>query len=210
MKSTKDKILDVAHELFTKHGIAKVSLRKIAAAIGISHSNLIYHFKTKNEVIIQLHERILAAAIEENQKLQLTENSILNLMESTYTGFKILYDYRFFMMDLNFIMRENEILHKRFVEIESLRYQMYETVIDKMIENGLMRKAEFEKEYNLLIQTIRIFSDFWLASSEIYDTETPNIIIKNHVRLLLNLFYPYLTESGKLQFSKAHIFFVEL
>lgn len=203
MKSTKEKILNNAHELFNNQGVANVSLRKIASAIGISHSNLIYHFKTKNDVINALHERILTAAIEENQKLKQQKNTILNLMQSTLIGFRVLYDYRFFMLDLNYIIRINEPLKQQFQAIEQVRHQMYADWILASINNNLMRQAEFPNEYENLIKNIRIFSDYWLASAEIYNSEIPEEMIKKYVRLFLNLFYPYLTDRGKIMYQEA-------
>jgi AcrR family transcriptional regulator len=62
MKKTKESLLKVAQRLFTKQGVAEVSLRSIAAEAGISHSNLIYHYPTKNDLIIALHNELLANA----------------------------------------------------------------------------------------------------------------------------------------------------
>jgi AcrR family transcriptional regulator len=59
MKKTKESLLKVAQRLFTKQGVAEVSLRSIAAEAGISHSNLIYHYPTKNDLIICASQRAI-------------------------------------------------------------------------------------------------------------------------------------------------------
>ncbi|MEN0048812.1 MAG: TetR/AcrR family transcriptional regulator [Bacteroidota bacterium] len=200
MKKTKEKILSTAHRLFNEQGVANVSLRKIAEEMGISHSNLIYHFKSKNEIIEQLHLQILAAAQAGNQQFREQKSSLLKLRNTIGSGFQVLYEYRFFMLDLNYILRENEQLHAFFLEVEALRAKIYQDAIEEFISNGLMRAAIYPKEYEQLIERIRIFSDFWIASSEIYNTEQPTVIIEKHVQLFMSLFFPYLTEEGRAQY----------
>ncbi|MEO1214429.1 MAG: TetR/AcrR family transcriptional regulator [Bacteroidota bacterium] len=202
MKKTPGKILDTAHQLFNQEGIAAVSLRQIAAAMKISHGNLIYHFKSKQEIIKGLHGRILEAALEENQKLKAQKMSIWTLIHMARSGFKTLYEYRFFMIDLNLIMRENEQLHKEFLGIEMLRAHMYQEAIADAIKDGIMREAEYSGEYDQFIKRIRIFSDFWISSSEIYNSGDVEQIIEEHVQLFMNMFYPYLTEKGKISYTE--------
>ena len=203
MKKTKEKILDTAHLLFNQYGITQVSLRKIAAEMGISHGNLIYHFKTKNDIIEQLHERILQAALAQNKTFKKQENPIIGLFQTTEAGFRILYDYRFFMIDLNYVMRENSKLHQTFKSIEAVRAKMYQEAIDEAIEKGLMRIAEFPEEYQQLIERIRVFSDFWVSSAEIYDTGTYEVIIQKYTKLFMSMFYPYLTNNGKIAYQAS-------
>ena len=123
-------------------------------------------------------------------------------MEMARSGFKTLFAYRFFMIDLNLIIRENEQLHKEFLEIEKLRAHMYQEAISDAIEEGIMRKEEYAGEYEQFIKRIRIFSDFWISSSEIYNSGEIEEIIEEHVQLFMNMFYPYLTEKGKSSYRK--------
>ena len=118
MKKTREKILEVARNLFNEHGVADISLRRIAKEMGISHSNLIYHFKTKNDIIFQLHSDILNSAKVENEKLQVEEDRIAGLWKTTLVGFGILYEYRFFLLDLSYILKEHRALHDFFLEVE--------------------------------------------------------------------------------------------
>ncbi|MGB0863866.1 MAG: TetR/AcrR family transcriptional regulator [Saprospiraceae bacterium] len=197
MKKTKEKILDTAHQLFNEYGVADVSLRKIAATMNISHGNLIYHFKTKNDILEQLHERILIAALEENKRFKIEENPIIGLWQTAFSGFRILYDYRFFMIDLNYIMRENPALHERFKSLETVRAEMYQEAIDRAIQKGLMRQPEYSNEYIQLIERVRIFSDFWISSSAIYYSGNGDKTIEHHASLFQSMFFPYLTIEGK-------------
>jgi len=197
MKKIKEIILKKSLELFNKFGVAEVSIRQISSEIGISHSNLIYHFKTKQDIIISLHGQLLNSALELNNKSKSNDNFIDGLLETTEIGFQILHDYRFLMIEINHIMRENEKLKQIFLEVEKIRASMYKEAIQNAISQGFMREEVYDNEYDNFIEHIKIFSDFWISSSEIYDTGDHAAIIKKYSNLFVTLFYPYLTEEGR-------------
>ena len=197
MKKTKEKILDTAHKLFNKQGVPTVSIRQIAKEAQISHGNLIYHYRDKEEITAALNQRLLDEAKRLNTGIDRENFDIRSLYQVTLSGFNVVYEYRFFLIDLNYIMKSDKQLHKTFLEVEKLRAQMYAEVIQLSIDKGLMRKAEFSSEYPDLIKRIRIFSDHWVASSLIYDKQKKSELIQNYARLFMGFFYPYLTGNGK-------------
>src|SRR5829696_3533548 len=48
---TREKIQDVALELFGEQGYDKTSLREIAERLGVTKAALYYHFKSKEEIV---------------------------------------------------------------------------------------------------------------------------------------------------------------
>ena len=56
--STRDKILDVALELFTDQGFDGTSMRQIAERLHISKPAIYYHFASKEEILMALHMRL--------------------------------------------------------------------------------------------------------------------------------------------------------
>lgn len=55
---TRERILDVALELFTDQGYDKTSLREIAERLGITKAALYYHFERKDDMLLALHLRL--------------------------------------------------------------------------------------------------------------------------------------------------------
>jgi AcrR family transcriptional regulator len=55
--SIRDKILDVAAELIIEEGFKKLSMRKIAARLGVTATNLYYYFANKDEINIMIRVR---------------------------------------------------------------------------------------------------------------------------------------------------------
>ncbi|MGO9179852.1 MAG: TetR/AcrR family transcriptional regulator [Candidatus Limnocylindrales bacterium] len=56
--STRERILDIALELFTEHGYEKTSLRQIAESLGYSKAAIYYHFPSKEDILMALHMRL--------------------------------------------------------------------------------------------------------------------------------------------------------
>ena len=54
----RDRILDVARELFNEQGYDKTSLRQIAEPLGFTQAAIYYHFAAKQDILIALHLRL--------------------------------------------------------------------------------------------------------------------------------------------------------
>jgi AcrR family transcriptional regulator len=57
-KSTRERILDVALDLFIDKGFDKTSLREIAEQLGVTKAALYYHFASKEDILMALHMRL--------------------------------------------------------------------------------------------------------------------------------------------------------
>jgi AcrR family transcriptional regulator len=58
--STRQRILDVALELFNEQGYDKTSLREIADRLGVTKAALYYHFERKEDILLELHLKLHA------------------------------------------------------------------------------------------------------------------------------------------------------
>jgi AcrR family transcriptional regulator len=57
---TRERILDIALELFNEQGYDKTSLREIADRLGTTKAALYYHFERKSDILLELHLRLHA------------------------------------------------------------------------------------------------------------------------------------------------------
>jgi AcrR family transcriptional regulator len=57
VKSTRERILDVAMDLFIEKGYDKTSLREVAEQLGFTKAALYYHFSNKEDILMALHQR---------------------------------------------------------------------------------------------------------------------------------------------------------
>lgn len=79
------RILQVATNLFARRGFAAVSLRDIAAAVGVTKAALYYHFPSKDElyweVLRDLMDRMAAVIQDEARSSRPTDEKIRRLTE---------------------------------------------------------------------------------------------------------------------------------
>jgi AcrR family transcriptional regulator len=55
---TRERILDVALELFIEQGYDKTTLRQIAEPLGFTQAAIYYHFAAKEDILVALHMRL--------------------------------------------------------------------------------------------------------------------------------------------------------
>lgn len=70
---TRQRILEVAGQLFAERGYAATSVRDIAAELGLANPSLYYHFKSKAEILDELLDqsmRQVQDAVEQAQQLE--------------------------------------------------------------------------------------------------------------------------------------------
>jgi len=205
MNKTKQKILNAALNLYNQSGVSNISIRQIAQEAKISHSNLIYHYPSHEDIILGLHDLLLAQAIEVNNEVSHSELTLIELFNSTKKGFSIVYDFAFLFNDLQYICGSYPRIKELIVSIEKNRSEMYQMVINELVSGDLMRTEQFDNEYDHLINLIKIFSDHWLVSASIYDNLTQQEKLDKYSYLLMIHFYPYLTLEGKNEFTEIQI-----
>lgn len=196
---TRDKILQTALNLFNQFGVPNVTLRRIAAEMFISQGNLNYHFKHREDIIEALYFQLFETFETEKAKLDTEKMDFQFVLDSTKAGMEALFKYRFLMIDFNQNMRENPKLHEHFIQLEKVRKITYLHSFDLAIKAGIMRAPAFEGEYDGLNERIRVFSDFWIASAEVYH-EPPEHTVDKYHNLLVEMFFPYFTREAQREF----------
>src|SRR5271165_2048541 len=74
--STRDRILDIALELFADQGYDKTSLRDISDRLGTTKAALYYHFERKEDILLELHLRLHALGREALEELGNLEDGL--------------------------------------------------------------------------------------------------------------------------------------
>lgn len=72
--STRERILDIALELFVAQGYDKTSLRDIAERLGTTKAALYYHFERKQDILLELHLRLHALGRDALEQLEQLED----------------------------------------------------------------------------------------------------------------------------------------
>lgn len=88
---TRQRIQDVALDLFAEQGYEKTSLREIAEHLDVTKAALYYHFKTKEDILVSLFENLdrpieeLLAWGEQQPRTLATKKEVLSRYSSALT-----------------------------------------------------------------------------------------------------------------------------
>ena len=98
--NTYTRIINASLALFNEEGERNISTNHIAAHLGISPGNLYYHFRNKDEIIVQLFKRYSEALLVYLNEAVLPSNveDSINYMAGIYD---VMWEYRFLFSDVN-------------------------------------------------------------------------------------------------------------
>ena len=178
MSNTKQKILDVALNLFSKNGFSVVSIRDICGQIQIKESSIYYHFKIKQAIFDELIN-IFEKKSEDMMK-KLEESLTLNI-DFNNNSFKNICDIYFnqYLMDdfCNKILRllsieqlNNDEIQKKYefwLFEKPLNFQ--KKVFSKLINLQVIKNNDSEYLAIKYYSPIFYYTERWLLSGTLTD-----------------------------------------
>ncbi|WP_339869998.1 TetR/AcrR family transcriptional regulator [uncultured Algoriphagus sp.] len=198
---TKDKILLTAIKQYNEVGVQGVTSRHIAGEIGISHGNLDYHYKTKEDLLLAIHEKMREemSGIYENQNTINSSIENFHLLLIQFEEFQ--YRYRFFNLDVLEITRSFPEVSKLIQSTLELRKSQTELLFERLIEENFIA-SNYAEEAERIQHIIRMVISFWLSQREVliaYNFTEKGEMVKS-IWAIIN---PYLTEKGKEEKEKV-------
>lgn len=173
---TRDRILFTARNLFNEHTASAISTNHIAAEMDISPGNLYYYFKNKEEIIREIYMQLyeLADRIWYHPDLGKSEEGMVDYFKNLASH---MYEFRFFYLELNVILKNDPELKKEYLErSERIGVQMM-TVFSEFIENRIMKNFDSEREQKYVIRNIWIVGQMWMTYANIsYDRMTSEVV----------------------------------
>lgn len=170
---TKKKVFDSAIELFVLHGFDSVSLRDIAAKVGIRQSTIYNHFKSKQEILETIysfycHYYFKDRPAMEEMEIKLQSASLTEIIGAIRYDFKE--DYLQVMSDISKIVFQRigvddsaKKIAKSLMD-EGIKY--VETVFDMGIDIGRFKPFDTHS-MAVFINSVRIFTLYnWIMDPE--------------------------------------------
>lgn len=204
--STQEQILAAALRLFNGQGAGQVTVRQIAAAAGMSHGNLCYHFPNTEALVERLYEDFAAKlnnALE--HALARPALSLAFLLELARGAFVQLHEYRFLLLDFTAVMRRFPAVREHYQAMTSIRGRQFRLLLDGLAEAGLLRPEPLPGQFDRLTEQFALFGDGWIAHAELFYEGRPADKIAHYIRLFAALLTPYLTEKGLEEFRALQL-----
>ncbi len=192
--TTKDKIIETSVKLFNEKGCLNTSTRHISNELGISVGNLYYHFKNKEEILIEIFLRYVNAVFKEISFLNHSQDEIFLLKNFLVDTLDSNIEYRFLHLELNLLLISFSKFKTIMQEQLKLEIKMIKELLYHQMKYGYLKQLnEIEIEF--------LVSNSWIlaASNLAYWNLLSDDIIKNVKKGSLNVYYlikPYLTQKS--------------
>lgn len=158
---TRTRILQCSVELFNCKGVQNVSLEGIAASLGISRSNVAYHFPRKEDLlraILVVHEQRLREVLA----LTPRANHAQYGAQYMHNILRVLWDFRFFFNSLPHLLDSNKALGDQYFVFEAWIVDALDNGCQQMISHGDCRPMRAPNTTRLLAENSWSLWRSWL------------------------------------------------
>jgi AcrR family transcriptional regulator len=193
--NTRERILDTALRLFNEAGTAAVSTNHIAEAMGISPGNLYYHFRNKEEIIRAIFEQQFAAWDHLYDFPDDRFPTLADLWQLVHATFTMNWSYRFIYRELIALLRRDDQLQGRWVEIRERGFSGFRELIDIFVAAGVLRSPGDPAVVTRLAELCWLISEFWLASVEVSGQTVDTAQMEHGIALMLQVLDPFVVKS---------------
>ena len=201
--NTYSRIVEASLMLFNEEGERNISTNHIAAHLGISPGNLYYHFRNKDEIIVQLFKRYSEDLLHYLRRVVLPKNvcDAIRYMAGIYD---VMWRYRFLFSDVNSLLaRSAELLgeHNNFThaKVSPLLVEL----LTQLNKEGIIRADA--TAMNDLALNIWMITKYWFdfdgsLRGRAKLTEDSKV---RGVQRTLSLLRPYLIENQVGEFDQT-------
>ncbi len=200
-RDTRELILATSLALFNERGAPNVTTNQIADETDISPGNLYYHFRSKDDIVIQLFKRFL---IDLQPLMEVPENHALEVEDlwfQLHLTFEIKGRFRFLYRNLPDLTAEIPDLDRAMRGLMMRERQAAFQMISALELKGSLCISGREKE--LLADNIVLVITYWIPFSGIFEPHSlkdGTAQIKTIARVL-QLVTPFLREPERSQFT---------
>ena len=183
----RDEILDVAERLFCTNGYDNTSTNDILAEIGIARGTLYYHFKSKEDILDAMIDRILDEIIRKAKNIALNESMpVLERLTKTVLAANV--DTKTGDMILEQVHKpQNALMHAKMQE--KLLSQLVPLFV-KIIEDGISQNLMYTDYPEDTIQMLLLYSNSVFDESIAYSQDVKKRMVLafiNNVEILLHM-----------------------
>lgn len=169
-RDTRELILATSLALFNTHGEPNVTTNTIADDADISPGNLYYHFRSKDDIVIELFKRFLARL---QPLIEIPEDVLLSaedLWFQLHLGFELKGEYRFLYRNLADLTARIPDLNRAMRALLAREHHAAMNSLNGLEQAGVLEISAVQKE--LLSQNLQLALTYWIPFADVESPES--------------------------------------
>lgn len=195
----KTKIKKSAIKLFNENDSLSITTNHIAKEAGISPGNLYYHYKNKEEIILDIYMELSSNFVGLNsfEKMLLTEN-FFEAMDDMFNQYaKLFYEYRFLLRDAAVLIAFDPKLKEIFAKNQEIRIKQIEGLLNYLISEGILKNLS-RTSLSKRAKLHWFITAYWQTFTSTTQEVSLESIHEAKEVFFEFMIYPNLTEKGKV------------